>query len=704
MKKNDNYKLSYTSSNNHYKDQNNGHKMVLYKNINENKKNNICYYYNEEDIDDTLKNQLKNGKISNKNFNNLLINGMKNKNNSNNNENKKKTSMINFVSKADKSKNLFVYKNENYNNSSNNGGFNMISKNTKNKNNYYTENTENYTENKQIPIFDIKYLKNININKFKLISQKSIELPRSTICYFNKSTVIDRQKLQLPVSNICYYDKVTLFTVEKIKIPLLNICFFNKTIIFKEKKIMQTVVNNYYFCNKINKMKNKEKLVIENCIEFDFLKSSKKMKYNNRGISNLRKRNDKINNNNNNEEKIIIKKLRPRSKKKRNKEDEGKNDEYKKKLNNRLKNYKTISHNEKMNKLNKEEEKKYKKNKKVIKKVSLANTVRQVSNFSKNKQKRFKVSKTEREPNITNNEEKHKFVNSSLSYNKTSNNKSYIKYSFYKMFDIDIDIKNKKTLNSGYDEKNKKIKKKIFQKFEENGKKNNNGINNYEKDKNIIMPIINVNMIKHTPKSKTIYSSQSSNLLIKKINSSNSNNKNSLFNIFKSKNNLLNTKDNISSLLIKTQNKNYNNNLPGINDKKNPEHKNECNYPRYDKHYGNEGNCPKCQSMDMKFNYLKEKRNDIVPNIHNKPVENSFNKTSDIFKKDNIISPMKDYDKLYLKNYNNYQNNSKNFLSKLQKNNNVVQIKKVNITKYSEQILKNYKSNFMAIKQYFNMK
>ena len=393
-----------------------------------------------------------------------------------------------------------------------------------------------------------------------------------------------------------------------------------------------------------------------------------------------------------------------RSKKKRNKEDEIKNDGYKKKLNSRLKNYKTISHDEIMNKYNKEEEKKNHKNKKVIKKVSLGNTVGQFSNFSKNKQKRFKVSKTEKEPNITNNEEKHKFVNSSLSYNKTNNNKSYLKYSFYKMFDIDIDSKNKKAYNSRYDEKNKKIKKKIFQKFEENGKKKNNGINNYEKDKNYIMPIINVNMNKHTPKSKTIYSSQSSNLLIKKINASNSNNKNSLFNIFKSKNNLLNTKDSLSSLLIKNQNKNYSNNLPGISDKKNPEHKNECNHPRYDKHYGNEGNCPKCQSMDMKFNYLKEKRNDLIPNIHNKPVENSFNKISDIFKKDNIISPMKDYDKLYLKNYNNYQNNSKNFLSKLQKNNSVIQIKKVNITKYSEQILKNYKSNLMAIKQYFNMK
>ena len=43
-------------------------------------------------------------------------------------------------------------------------------------------------------------------------------------------------------------------------------------------------------------------------------------------------------------------------------------------------------------------------------------------------------------------------------------------------------------------------------------------------------------------------------------------------------------------------------------------------------------------------------------------------------------------------------------MTKLQRNNSVIQIKKINIMKYSEQLLKNYKSSLLAIKEYFNIK
>ena len=162
---------------------------------------------------------------------------------------------------------------------------------------------------------------------------------------------------------------------------------------------------------------------------------------------------------------------------------------------------------------------------------------------------------------------------------------------------------------------------------------------------------------------------------------------------------------------LRTQKKNDNNlyhydnkdDLPGLIEHKNM-NKNECNHIKYDKHFGNENNCPKCQSMDIKINYLKEKKNEVIPKLNFYRTNNSFSKTIDDYKRDNIILPFKYFGKLYLKNYNHYKNTSKKFLTKLQRNNSVIQIKKIKITKYSEQLLKNYKSNLLAIKEYFNIK
>ena len=121
------------------------------------------------------------------------------------------------------------------------------------------------------------------------------------------------------------------------------------------------------------------------------------------------------------------------------------------------------------------------------------------------------------------------------------------------------------------------------------------------------MPKIQSNStIKHSPKYKTIMPTQSSRYLIKKINSTNLKNRNnSLFNLTKNKHNLMESNDNNSYLLLKSQrnNKTINNSeLPDLIDKKNIEFKNEFNHINYDKHFGNEFNCPKCQSMNIKAN------------------------------------------------------------------------------------------------------
>ena len=371
--------------------------------------------------------------------------------------------------------------------------------------------------------------------------------------------------------------------------------------------------------------------------------------------------------------------------------------EYRKKLNNRLKIYKSTDHDEKKTKFKKEQEKKNQNNKKVINKnLSIKSKVNKYNSFPKRKQKKnqIRVSKTEKENNITDSEEKNKYLNSSLSNNKSNNNKSYFKYSFYNLFDI-----NNNRNYSSYRKNNKKSNKKILQRFIENGQKENKKestknekqkSNNYNNIK-YIMPKINVTSKQHTPKSNTIFTTQSSRFLIKKINSTNfrNRNSNSLFNI---QNNLIDTHDNFSSRLFNSQNSNYyNNDLPGIVNNINIEHphlhRNERNHHKYDKHFGNEHNCPKCQSMDMKFNYLKEKKNERIPNINSHYADNNFNKTLDSFKKHNIIIPMNYYGKLYLRNYYNYRNNSINFLKKLHKNNSVVHIKKINVNKYSDQIL-----------------
>ena len=718
-------------------------KLILYKKVNE--KKNLFYFCNEDNEQNNGK-PLKQGNTSIKNSNNLLINNMKNNNNkinnnqnnnknntnnnktnninnknqnqndnTNNNEISKKSSMINYVSKDDKSKNLFVFKAEN-----NTSSFNILNQNKgkDSKYNRYNEKRKEEKTQERVNTFNIQKLKKKNANEVKILNDKQYELPISNICYFKKFNIYIETKFKLPISNRCYFNKSIIFTEEKLKLPISNICYLYKSNIIKEEKIRHTIITNYYFCTKENKINDKKgkSLIVENCIGFDCLRTIKiRKKY--FGYNLLK--NAKTKNQNENDNVIKIFKYQPKPKKE-DKKNDAKFKEYKKKLNDRLRNYKTIKHEDIMQKLNSKENNskpiKYvniiklnrennseRKNKNIKKSISIKDSSNKYSGSLSNKNiKKYVISKTENENN------------SSISFND-SNNNNLGKYSFYNLFD-----KNNKNIRNKNKNNNNNNNKIILQRFMENGqiKNNRNNINEKEKkieknNNNVIIPNIFDNINKKTPKSKTFITTQSSRYLIKKINSTNlknRNNNNSLFTITKNPNNLFsmdtNTIDNHHNCIIKYQIKNNNNNdLPSLINNKNSEEINQCHHAKYDKHFGNENNCPKCQSMDMKINYIKDKKNQVIPNIN--PLQqnnNSFNKTFDNFKRNNFIIPLKYFEKLYLKNYNNYRNNSKNILSKLQRNNSVIQIKKLKIKKYSKDMLTNYKSSLLAIKEYFKIK
>ena len=752
MQNHDAHIIPNSSSCNYYEGQKkDNHKLLLYKNINEKKNNNLYYFYNEDTEQNPTKPQ-KYKQMFNKIKNNSLINGLKNNNKNNisnnkinnnnnntndvnknnslnknnilnnnnvkNNELAKRKSVINYVAKVDKSKNLFVFKGND-----NKFGFDMAKEERENRNNkgrLYIRYDKNRNDSS----------KNINANEIKIFSQKKMELPISSICYFNKCSIYKEKKIKLPISTVCCFNKITVYTEEKIKMPISEICYFNKSFVVKEIKIRENIINDFYFCTKTKKINEKKEksLIIENCIEFDFIKTiTRKLNLTSKKPSNLKTK--KLNNSQsksksksrNKNDKIVntpkIFKYQPKPKKK-NKENETKFLEYKKKLNNRLKNYKTIKHDDIMKKIQKEEkdreEKKNKLKKNVNKSVSINNVSHRYNFIPKQSVKRFIVSKTEHGNNNSRKEDNYKYINSSNSFYKTSaNNKNYFKYSFYSLFDINSRYNND---NSGNEEKSQKSNKKILKRFIENGQNKNNKKEKekekYDKNNNnkLIMPKINDNINKQDEKQNTIINIQSSRFLIKKINSSNFKNRNinnSLFKMTKKQNN---TNDN-STDWLKTQKKNDNNiyhynnkdELPGLIEYKNI-NKNECNHIKYDKHFGNENNCPKCQSMDIKISYLKERKNEVIPKIDFHQTNKSFNQTIYDYNRQNIILPFKYFGKLYLKNYNNYKNTSKKFLTKLQRNNSVIQIKKINISKYSEQLLKNYKSSLLAIREYFNIK
>ena len=286
------------------------------------------------------------------------------------------------------------------------------------------------------------------------------------------------------------------------------------------------------------------------------------------------------------------------------------------------------------------------------------------------------------------NNNKHRRSNDD-NYNYYNNNKNS-----YNNYEKKNNINSRNNKNKNYSNSN-----------HEPGSKSNYFINEneysaFERDKkylNIkyIMPKIKSNN-KQFQKSTPFIPTQSSRYLLNKINMNK--NDNNLLNI-------TNKRDSnfYNNLLLSSQIKNsQNNDYALLNENINKEY--SC-----DRHFGNEENCPKCQSWNIKINLMRENQNLLYPSKttnYRKTSFNSFNKALDSFNNlpynnnGNIISKNSNNNM----NYNIYRNDSKHILNKYHKNNSMKEFKKIDISKYSEQILKKYHSKLMAIKQYFNIK
>ena len=219
---------------------------------------------------------------------------------------------------------------------------------------------------------------------------------------------------------------------------------------------------------------------------------------------------------------------------------------------------------------------------------------------------------------------------------------------------------------------------------------NDNEYSSLGKDKKYInikyiMPKIKSNN-RQNQKSTSFMPTQSSKYLLNKINMNK--NDNNLFSITNQQNSNF-----YNNLLLSSQIKNnQSNNYALLNENINKEY--SC-----DRHFGNEANCPKCQSWNIKINLMLENQNILYPSKttnYRKSSFNSFNKALDSF--NNLPHNNNNM------NYNIYRNSSNHILTKYHKNNSMKEFKKIDISKYSEQIFKNNQSKYMAIKQYFNIK
>ena len=744
MQKEDTKDLSNSTMNNYYQEQQKSKKkLLLYKDIKyPNYKNDLSYYYNEVDVANIEKaifkpmNDSAAKNISNyiKFVNNNINKGNDNYYNQNSSQNMNSyfgrndfpQKMINFERKKEKNKNLFIFKNDsnlglnliqnnnnNINNINESINNNIISsknnnnnnKNNNNKNNNIINNNKNnFNTNKssiisnrngknlhpnknygqfyhidkdfdenRMTIFDTRSLKNMNTNKFNIISQRYFELPKTNKCYYKKKFM--RRGNKMPRPERCYFDKMVI----------------NKKNYMEPKKPI-IIRNNWYFCTKVNKTTKKKKLVVDKCIKFDFVKLKKRRGYNSyrrgNGLKNkLDKKADdirkKISNDNNNNQ--------PKSREK-NKSNSKKNEiiihEYGKK------NKENINNNNRTSK--KGEDLKKKNN------YYLSTKKTDIFNNSLQKNRQFNGSSFEKKSDKLKWEEK-KFSNSSNYYNNNmNNNNSPSKYTNYNGFS-----NNSKRYISKYNDQNKSPKiniKNIIKKFGD--KEFNFYQTNNDKNNRLTMPKIRTH--KTTPKSVIIVGTQSSGYLIKKIigvnihKRSNSSN----FNKVKKQNNNLSFSN--ENLLMKSNSKNKNNDIENNKDKEIEEKlKRDYHTFNYDKHYGHEENCPKCQSMKMKINYLMEKcKKTNTPNIlsHHILEKSSFGKTFELFKIENFITPMKYYEKLYLRNYNNYIYNSKKVFRQLYKSNSELQLRIDKVVKRPDFFMQNYKSNFLAVKEYFNIK
>ena len=649
-------------------------KLVLYNKINTDKYNTIQepFYYNEENFH-------KKKKSINFIFNNIdkrkeSIFIFNNKNNTEKNINKfftKKKTMINFVTKEDKNKNLkifdgknmnefkfFRYKSKEFSNINNNKSEND-SKNAfdanKNKSTSIDNNFENYTTR-----FNGKRLDNIKTNILKIISNKVIELPKPKICYVKKSYIYKKENIiefpvSLPISSKCYFQKSYIYNEQKLILPKVDKCHFKKLNLTTEIKYKDIIVNKWYFCTKINKIKDNK--IVKNP-NSNYKESSKKLlkKKDINGINNLKK--IKIDN------KIFInKKINYKFQK------DNKNNKNKNLSNNISKSFHSIY---KGNQTTKPKSK----NNIINHPIIITNKNKNKSNIEernilqKNNIKKYpKIPNTKHHKAIINKINNYKQDNndisssSSSSYDKGKNHDSL----FYHLLNSK-DNKNFKNI-FGLN----KSKSNIFSR-----KLNNNGQSRNGIEKKILMPRINNNNSFKTPKTKNYRTVFSSKDLIKKINSaiSSKNNNKNLTNFFKINKRI----EGISTYHIM----NYNNK------------DNENNIIKCDNHSNNEIKYPNChnKSIKIKSKSFQDINNQLNPSI-DKNLNSPSNQIIKRLKKDYFLSP------LQINSRNRYKRLFDKFMKK---NNQSRTIKKVNVSKYDEEMLKRYKGSLLAIKEYFNIK
>ena len=128
----------------------------------------------------------------------------------------------------------------------------------------------------------------------------------------------------------------------------------------------------------------------------------------------------------------------------------------------------------------------------------------------------------------------------------------------------------------------------------------------------------------------------------------------------------------------------------------------ENNFIKCDIHY-NTSNllCSKCQQSQLRINSFHESNSQIMPNINkhllNNNHNNQTNKNINKIQSDLVLTPTQ------IKNFNNRYDNGSIF-DNIKNNNKSISLKKINLTKGNKKMTKNYKSGYLAIKEYFNIK
>ena len=665
-------------------------KLFRYKNLrdDDDKSNSGTYYYNEAEKNKFLENYYE----KKKNKNNLLNKdtNIKIKTETENKKLNRPKSLINFVAKEEKNKNLKInqIKDE----------MNLYVKMFKKKN--IINNRNNFIKNRNLSAsvkFNVNNLENMNTNMIKIVYQKIVQIPAPKVCYFSKEFKNEDDYLfykppLLSKTEICYFKKSYIYNDKKIFLPKKEICYFNRTFVTSEPKFKNTILSKRYFCTKIKKKYKGKKISA---------KVRKNIK-NNKGLKN------------NNVKGIINKKTMKngnnlgKNKRKSPKKEDAKFNSFQNHLEHNNINNKYIKKNKKINQINKlnkinnfktvnVDENAFKKlvnNKnsilpKYINKINLQNQKPKTKNKSPKSRKKIRKNQNQNLPRLLNDQNNNNYYNNNnYNINNSSSSSSFERGRKHSsLFNHLLNKKEKKEKNENLNELLKPKKKKfILQKtIIPNG---------YELSRNnnkLYMPKIkdtNTNSISNsfkTPKTKISPNIKSSNDLIQKINDNIPiNQKLSKKNKTINHNELFNSVENPSAYHIM----NYN-------------HKDiENNFIKCDIHYNtNNLLCPKCQQI--RLSSMQESKTKKIQNINKLMLnENKNNKIMSKVKSDLVLTP------LNIKNESNKNENEKIFEG-FKKSNKSITLKKINFSKNNkgkEDVIKNYKSGLLAIKEYFNIK